>query len=135
MANPNPKRRWTREDQRKGNEASVIARKQQAMERMTFHQSFLRACQDERGEDAEAVRIRLTAKLIEVALQGKPWALDLALGYLYGRPRHSIGMEITETLAPPRHLPELPEDLQDELRRLRERMRELRSEVVGTNGH
>lgn len=135
MANPNPKRRWTREDQRKGNEASVIARKQQAMERMTFHQSFLRACQDERGEDAEAVRIRLTAKLIEIALSGKQWALDLALGYLYGKPKQAIEMDVTETVAPPSSLPELPDDLRDELRRLRDRMHELRGEVVSRNGH
>ena len=124
MANPNPSRRWTKEEQQRGPKVAAEMRKRAVLERRAFEESFTEAA-SLLGLEAEELRRRLVARLCAEALNGKGWALEKALAYLYGAPKQDVSLTV-EQILPPERLPDIPDDLREELRHVRLRLRALR---------
>lgn len=88
--NPNPVHRLSREELVLGAKAGAAKRKQLALERQLWEQTFTEAARDILSVEAYELRKRLVARLCAEALKGKPWAMELCMGYLYGKPRQDV---------------------------------------------
>lgn len=132
--NPNPTggRPLSPEDRAKGPPAGAAKRKANALERQAFEIAFSEAARDIMNIEAYELRKRLVAKLCAEALKGKPWAMEKAIAYLFGNPRQDVSVSVS--VRPPDVIPEVPEEMREELRCLRDRMHELRGRVIGENG-
>lgn len=121
------------EQMARGRQIGVERHKQNALQRQAFVVAFAEASRDMLGEDAYELRKKLVARLCREALAGKQWALEKAMAYLFGHPRQEVSMHVSADGPPV--IPEVPDELREQLRELRERMRSLRGEVIGSNGH